>query len=86
MGTSKESASRLGRKAPEAEGKVGIHGVSVSAGAPNVPSSQAARSDVEQAFPVHDTPTTGDPQHRTVELPKPVTRDVADLFNRIFGR
>jgi hypothetical protein len=51
---------------------------------PEGPASQAARSSVEKAFKVHNTGT--DPLHRTVELPKPVTRSVADLFNRIFGR
>jgi hypothetical protein len=35
---------------------------------------------------VHDTPTRADPLHRTVELPKPVTAEVAALFNQIFGR
>jgi hypothetical protein len=30
LGTSRESASRLGRKAEEAEKVIGIHGVSVS--------------------------------------------------------
>jgi len=86
LGTSKESASRLGRKAAEAEGQIGIHGVSTTAGTPKGAASQAARGDVEQAFKVHDTPTRADPLHRTVELPKPVTQQIADTFNRIFGR
>ena len=41
---------------------------------------------LERDFPVHDTPTRHDPQHRTVELPKPVTHEVAELFNRLLGR
>jgi len=86
LGTSRESASRLERKAAEAEAKIGIHGVSTTAGTPTGQASRAARSDVEQVFKVHDTPTGNDPLHRTVELPKPVTKSVADLFNRIFGR
>jgi len=86
LGTDRESAGRLGRKAAEAEGKIGIHGVSTTAGEPGGPASSAPRAGVEPHFPVHDTPTRSDPQHRTVELPKPVTQKVADLFNKIFGR
>jgi hypothetical protein len=86
LGTSRESASRLGRKAEEAEKVIGIHGVSVSGATPTSPASQAARKKIEEQFRVHDTPTRNDPLHKTVELPKPVTQAVADLFNSIFGR
>jgi hypothetical protein len=86
FGTSYESASRLARKAAEAQAVLGIHGVSVSAGTPRGGASTANRRLIEQHFRVHDTPTRGDPLHRTVELPEPVTADVADLFNRVFGR
>jgi RHS repeat-associated protein len=86
LGTSKESAARLGRKAAEAEEKIGIHGVSTTAGQPTAPASSASRSSVEGQFKVHDTPTRNDPLHRTVELPKPVTQRIADIFNKLFGR
>src|SRR5690349_14890746 len=86
LGTPRESAARLARKAAEAERFLGIHGVSTTAGIPSAPASSAARADVEQHFRVHDTPTRADPFHRTVELPKPVTPEAADLFNRLFGR
>jgi hypothetical protein len=86
LGADPESTTRLGRKAGEAEKVLGIHGVSVSAGEPRGPAGEAARADVERHFRVHDTPTRADPLHRTVELPKPVTPEVADLFNRLFGR
>lgn len=86
LGRSEESAARLGRKAAEAEDKIGIHGVSTSAAKPTAEASQAARSSVEKQFRVHNTPTKADPLHRTVELPKPVTREIADAFNRLFGR
>jgi hypothetical protein len=86
LGTSRESAARLARKAAEAEHVIGIHGVSVSAAVPSVPASSAERAQVEPVFPVHDTPTRNDPLHRTVELPKPVTPEVAGTFNRLFGR
>jgi hypothetical protein len=88
-GKSRESVGRLQRKASEAEvSNIGIHGVSVSAAkpAPNEDVSDAVRTDVEWIFRVHNTPTRMDPLHRTVELPKPVTQEVADQFNRLFGR
>ncbi len=86
LGTSRESAARLGRKAAEAEEQIGIHGISTTAGKPLGPASQASREAVESKFPVHDTPTRRDPLHRTVELPKPVTPETAKQFNEVFGR
>jgi hypothetical protein len=86
FGTSHDSAARLGRKAADAEQAIGIHGVSTTAGVPTAPASVVARQDVEKHFRVHDTPTRADRLHRTVELPKPVTQEVADQFNRLFGR
>jgi len=65
---------------------LGIHGASVSAGTPTAPASSASRALVEGHFRGHNTPTRADPLHRTVELPKPVTPAVADLFNRLVGR
>jgi hypothetical protein len=75
----------LARKTGEAERQIGIHGVSVS-GKEAEGASKAAREAVEAEFRVHDTPTRSDPLHKTVELPKPVTQEIADIFNRIFGR
>ena len=86
LGTTRESAARLARKAAEAERVLGIHGVSVTAGNPIGPASAADRETVEKSFTVHETPTRADSFHRTVELPKPLTQDVADLFNQLFGR
>jgi hypothetical protein len=86
FGTDPESDRRLSRKAEEAEQALGIHGVSVSAADPDRPASAARRTEVERHFRVHDTPTRSDPLHRTVELPKPVTPEVARLFNDVFGR
>jgi hypothetical protein len=31
-------------------------------------------------------PINNDQLHRTIELPKPVTNDVADIFNKLLGR
>ncbi len=86
LGTSRESVARLGRKAAEAERLLGIHGVSVTAGTPGGAASNAPRQLIERHFRVHETPTRADPLHCTVELPKPVIPEVADLFNRLFGR
>jgi RHS repeat-associated protein len=77
-----ETKTRLGKKAALAEEEMGLHGVSAF----NVPlpdSSKAFRSDVEKVFPVLNT---RGPTHRTIILPKPVTKEVADAFNRVFGR
>ena len=86
FGTDPESADRLAEQAARAEAVLGIHGVSVTARATTAPAGVAARPDVEKHFRVHDTPSRRDPQHRTVELPRPVTPEVAELFNRLFGR
>lgn len=86
LGTARESAARLDRKADEALAAIGIHGVSVTAGDEIRPHVSAHRADIETHFHVHDTPTRNDPLHRTVELPRQVTQEIADLFNRLFGR
>ena len=89
-----ESASRLGRQAQDAENAGFPHGVSVTTPASNArlskdPSdaSNATRAQFEEAgFPVQYTPTGRDPNHHTVQLPKPVTPDVARQFNQVLGR
>lgn len=86
FGTDPETADKLAADAAAAEAVIGIHGVSVTARNTNAPAGHANRSDVEQHFPVHNTPTRRDRLHRTVELPQPVTPEVAELFNRLFGR
>jgi len=87
MGEDKESASRLGRKALEAEQAIGIHGVSGSTARPNVPCSSGTCANLEAAgFKVIPTPTRSDPYHVTIELPSPVTPEVAKRFNNALGR
>ena len=87
MGTSKESPTRLGNKAAEAESAIGRHGVSGSTTKPSGPCSSASCSSLESAgFKVTPTPTRGDPGHVTIELPKPVTKEVAEKFNATLGR
>jgi hypothetical protein len=78
----RESVTRLARKAAEAEEEMGLHGVSAFC-VPLSDSSRALRSEVEMFFSVMDT---RGPNHRTILLPRPVTKEVADTFNRVFGR
>lgn len=61
--------------------QIGIHGVSVFY-RNSVPSS-AEFAEVQKHFNVYKTLRKG---HYTIELPSPVTQDVADVFNRVFGR
>jgi hypothetical protein len=86
----KESQPRLERQAEASlanpDGKV--HGISISAS--QVDASRAhstlPRSTVEKAFPVHNTPIPGGDQlHRTVELPNPITQEIKEAWNKIWG-
>lgn len=86
FGSDPETAEKLAADAARADGVLGIHGVSVTARETTAPAGAASRAEVERHFRVHDTPTRRDRGHRTVELPKPVTPETADLFNRLFGR
>jgi hypothetical protein len=86
FGTDPESVEKLAADAARAAAVLGIHGVSATVRDTTAPAGRATRSDVEAHFPVHNTPSRRDPGHRTVELPQPVTPEVADLFNRLFGR
>lgn len=84
-----DSRRHLEKQAREAEEKAdhGIHGVSVSTNpTPRYP-GQVVRcakcNDVESAgFKVHKT--GADPDHYTVELPKPVTKEIERAWNELF--
>jgi hypothetical protein len=82
-GTAPESVAKLAAEATAAlaNPKVGIHGVSVFYRYP-VPSA-AEFAEVQKHFNVYKTLRKG---HYTVELPNPLTKEVADTFNRVFGR
>lgn len=82
----RDSQKQLESQAKAAEEKIEVHGVSVS-------TSSAARDGqvvrcatvaaCEAAgFKVHKTGR--DPNHHTVELPKPVTPEIARKFNDVF--
>src|SRR5262249_38139270 len=94
FGSSYETATRLGRQAATAEqaeiGTLrlsGLHGVSVSQTVPAVAAGSATREAIEAAgFSLVHTPTIADPLHHTLLLAKPVTKEVADVFNALFGR
>lgn len=96
-----ESAARLARHAARAEqggaatnGVPYGRGVSVSSPAGNrrtardpADSVAATRRAFEAAgFEVRYTPTLADFDHHTVQLPKPVTDEVATRFNTVLGR
>ena len=61
-----------------------VHGISVSTTKPNIPHRSAPLEEVQKKFTVHKTPTNSDPNHFTVELPKPVTTSVRDQFYDLF--
>lgn len=86
LGSDPETATRLGRQSKEAEKAIGHHGVSTSTRRPppGKPARQASRSEVEEEFHVVDTPTKRDPEHKTVILPDPVTKEVEENFNQLF--
>src|SRR5262249_7586935 len=84
-----ESATRLERQSEVslANPEEGVHGVSVTASPADAtrPHQSLPRSTVEANFPVHNTPMAHDPLHRTVELPHPVSTQVASNWNKIWG-
>ncbi len=96
-----ESAARLQRLAAMAEqagtASNGVpfgHGVSLTSPESNQQLARdpndavsATRQEFEaEGFEVRYTPTRNDPDHHTVILPKPVTEDVAVLFNTLLRR
>jgi hypothetical protein len=86
FGKGPETAEQLAEQAAKAEAAGFPHGVSTRlkdrvAGSDKALRS-APKSEVEEAFEVQQTGK--DPRHHTVVLPKPVTGDVADKFNKTF--
>ncbi|MHB8446873.1 MAG: NHL domain-containing protein [Rudaea sp.] len=79
-----ESVGRLARQAQAAEDAGLPHGVSVFSRrpSPGTPCGAAKCSEVQAQFGV--TQTGRDPAHYTVTLPKPVTKEDAQLFNQMF--
>ena len=77
--------TRQARLAEKQEWTQNTHGVSATTRATSG-SAKASRSAVEAHFRVVNTPTLMNPEHKTIELPKPITEEVATVFNRLFGR
>ena len=84
-----DSSKLLKNQAAAAEKhlKEKVHGVSVSTSSKPGKPGQVVRcatcNEIEQAgFKVHKT--GNDPNHFTVELPKPVTKEVSKKFNEVF--
>lgn len=84
FGRERESAEQLASQAAAAAKNNFPHGVSVFSRSTREDAVSAPRAAVEDYFPVHKTGKG--PYHYTVELPNPVTPEVADLFNSLFGR
>jgi SEC-C motif/Pretoxin HINT domain len=82
-GTAPETVEKLASDAAAAlaNPQVGIHGV--SAFYRNSVPSAAEFAAVAAEFKIYKTLGKG---HYTIELPSPVTQQVADAFNRVFGR
>ncbi len=84
----RDSSKLLKNQAQAAEkSSIGIHGVSVSSSSVTTRVGQLVRcascSQLEKAgFKVHKTGR--DPNHYTVELPSPVTKEVSKAFNDVF--
>jgi hypothetical protein len=70
--------------APEAEAAGFPHRVSVFSRTSRPDAVSAPYAEVAARFRVHKTGRN--PYHYTVELPKPITDEVAVLFNQIFAR
>jgi len=60
FGVDLETAAELAEQAAQAEAKIGIHGISVTARLTTAPGGRASRKDVELTFRVHDTKTRRD--------------------------
>jgi hypothetical protein len=84
FGLERESAANLERDCEAAVANGFPHGVSVTTTTERTDASRAVREEVELYFAV--TKTGKRTSHFTVELPHPVTDEVADRFNNLFGR
>ena len=90
-GENAESAEKLQSDATNAEQNPRFgHGVSTSLksriSGTDKNNRSALVSDVAKIFTVKPTPTLSDPNHVTVILPKPVTKEVEAKFNSLFKK
>jgi RHS repeat-associated protein len=86
FGPGPENAKQLGADAAAAEAKGLPHGVSTKlvdrVSGTDKAHRSAPRTEVENHFRVEQT--GNNPKHHTVHLPKPVTSQTADKFNKVF--
>lgn len=86
-GTSKESSARLDRLSKQADDAGFGHGVSGSKTPLGSDDVSATVGDLKDSgFGVRSTPTRNNPDHVTIDLPNPVTKEDAAKFNKCFGR
>ena len=84
FGVAWESRGKLAAESRAAEAKGYPHGVSTFDRSHRADATSASRREVERHFRVLQTGRNH--HHWTVVLPKPLTEDTAELFNRLFGR
>jgi hypothetical protein len=84
FGLEREATDDLARQSAESRARSFPHGVSVFSRSSRPDAASAFRADIEAHFVVHKTGRNR--FHYTIELPDPVTDEVADLFNVLFGR
>ena len=84
FGLERETSSDLGAQALRAEAEGFPHGVSVFSTSSRADAVVASRAAVEELFEVVKTGNRSN--HYTINLPKPVTDEIAETFNSIFGR
>ena len=84
-----EDLQHLHDSAEKAYEVIGIHGVTAFAGKPPkdaVVSYAKVAELVFTGFQVFITPLDSNPEHRTVELPKPVIEQNVTLWNKVWNR
>lgn len=83
---SNDSKNVLERQSAAAEKAIGIHGVSVSASPAAKPGQIVRRTSCSlvEAAGFRVTQTGNDPNHHTVELPKPITSQIVSTWNELF--
>jgi hypothetical protein len=84
FGLEYESAAELAERAAIAQQNGFPHGISAFTQSSRADAVGASIDDVQRYFAVHKTGRN--PYHVTIELPKPVTDEIAHRFNQLFGR
>ena len=79
-----EPASKLAEDCARAVANGYLHGISAFSRTARIDAVAASRTEVERHFRV--VQTGRNPYHHTIAVPQPITDDVADILNRLFGR